>query len=130
MALGNGSATLAMPVYLSCIVLLLTVCGGIIFDEFDGMQPANLALLAAGVGLTVAGICLLTLAQGRRSLAASRARQTARVQPSALEPSTPPRGREWLQLESPSPASGRAGHGAEVEGEFKAGELEGGELEA
>ena len=72
MALGNGSATLAMPVYLSCIVLLLTVCGGLIFREYEGLPSSRLTLLAAGVALTVAGICLLALAQAQRSQAASR----------------------------------------------------------
>lgn len=83
MALGNGSATLAMPVYLSCIVLLLTVCGGLIFREYEGLPSSRLALLAAGVALTVAGICLLALAQAHRSHAASRhAQHTAPRSPS------------------------------------------------
>ena len=67
MALGNGRATLAMPVYLSLIVLLLSLCGGLIFAEFDGLAALNLGLLSLGVAITIVGIVGLTVAQGRRA---------------------------------------------------------------
>ena len=68
MMMGNGSAVLAMPVYLSLVIICLTFCGAWIFDEFAQLSALSLAMLCAGVLVVVLGIMTLALAQHRRAL--------------------------------------------------------------
>ena len=84
-----------MPVYLSLIILCLTLCGAWIFDELAELSPLSLAMLCTGVLVVVLGIVTLSLAQHRRAL---RDRGTDEVEPSApLEAASRGRG-SFLRL--------------------------------
>ena len=95
MMMGNGSAVLAMPVYLSLIIICLTLCGAWIFDELAELSALSLAMLCTGVLVVVLGIVTLSLAQHRRAL---RDRGADEVEPSAaLEAASRGRG-SFLRL--------------------------------
>ena len=92
MMMGNGSAVLAMPVYLSLIIICLTLCGAWIFDEFAELSALSLAILCSGILIVVLGIVTLSLAQHNRALKelAVKGRGTAEeIEPSAALEAAP-----------------------------------------
>ena len=85
MMMGNGSAVLVMPAYLSLIITFLTLCGARIFEEFAALSAFALAMLGAGILVVVLGIAMLSMAQHRRALKDSAAKGGASAE---VEPST------------------------------------------
>ena len=57
-ALARLSATQVVPTYISTLIVVSTVSGGIYFDEFQHMRLGSAAGLAGGVVLVVAGVGL------------------------------------------------------------------------
>ena len=53
--LASGAVTLSVPLYLSLMVLLVGVGGGLLCDEFEDMPPFNLAMFALAVTLVMSG---------------------------------------------------------------------------
>jgi len=61
--LASGSVTLSVPLYLSLMVLLVGVGGGLLCSEFDAMPAFNLAMFALSVALVMSGLAVLSYRQ-------------------------------------------------------------------
>ena len=62
-ALAQFEASMVVPIYISTLIVVSTVSGGIYFGEIQQMDTASALGLAAGVGLVVVGVCVQASAE-------------------------------------------------------------------
>jgi len=69
-SLASGAATFTIPLYLSCIMLFMSLAGGLLFQEFTALLrspvPLYLILYVSGVGFVIAGLAYLSYTQQQK----------------------------------------------------------------
>eukprot|EP00416_Gambierdiscus_australes_P017512 CAMPEP_0171081750 /NCGR_PEP_ID=MMETSP0766_2-20121228/16703_1 /TAXON_ID=439317 /ORGANISM="Gambierdiscus australes, Strain CAWD 149" /LENGTH=107 /DNA_ID=CAMNT_0011539079 /DNA_START=18 /DNA_END=338 /DNA_ORIENTATION=+ len=81
MMMSNGTAVLAMPLYLAMCMMFVEICSGWIFEEFVQEQPRELELFFLGSAIIIIGIVWLSYSQHRRKRTAEAAALAAATRP-------------------------------------------------